>query len=207
MCPIKGSAPAILSVAGGHVALAIVPFPPDFLPLQDSLRILAQTGSGIGTEGWAGIFAPRKHHQKKSPDLPRFSGKRPSGPGKDCELSDLSRYGDPVLRHERCMRKITHSGSRYLRYSVFNPDKTERRPAIERLRASHRALRGDVDLVSLPEFDQASFIATRLHRPWLLVPAVVSSDLSVSGVASAAVAANAGQQSLPNMGRKRWRSA
>ena len=49
------------------------------------------------------------------------------------------------------MRKITHSGSQYLRYSVFNPDKTERRPAIERLRASHRALRGDVDLVSLPE--------------------------------------------------------
>jgi len=55
--PYQGSAPAILNVAGGHVALAIVPFP-DFLPFQDSLRILAQTGSGIGTEGWVGIFAP-----------------------------------------------------------------------------------------------------------------------------------------------------
>jgi tripartite-type tricarboxylate transporter receptor subunit TctC len=55
--PYQGSAPAILSVAGGHVALAIVPFP-DFLPFQDSLRILAQTGSGIETEGWLGIFAP-----------------------------------------------------------------------------------------------------------------------------------------------------
>jgi tripartite-type tricarboxylate transporter receptor subunit TctC len=55
--PYQGSAPAILSVVGGHVALAIVPFP-DFLPFQDSLRVLAQTGSGIETEGWVGIFAP-----------------------------------------------------------------------------------------------------------------------------------------------------
>jgi tripartite-type tricarboxylate transporter receptor subunit TctC len=55
--PFQGSAPAILSVVGGHVALAIVPFP-DLLPFQDSLRILAQTGSGIETEGWVGIFAP-----------------------------------------------------------------------------------------------------------------------------------------------------
>jgi hypothetical protein len=63
------------------------------------------------------------------------------------------------------MRKITHSGSQYLRYSAFNPDKTEKAATIERLRASHRALRDDVGLVSLPErLDQASFIATRLHR-------------------------------------------
>jgi len=55
--PYQGSAPAILSVLGGHVAVAIVPFP-DFLPFQDSLRVLAQTGSGIETEGWIGIFAP-----------------------------------------------------------------------------------------------------------------------------------------------------
>lgn len=55
--PYPGSAPAILSVAGGHVALAIVPFP-DFLPFQDTLRVLARTGSGIETEGWLGIFAP-----------------------------------------------------------------------------------------------------------------------------------------------------
>jgi tripartite-type tricarboxylate transporter receptor subunit TctC len=55
--PYQGSAPAILSVVGGHVALAIVPFP-DLLPFQDSLRVLAQTGSGIETEGWVGIFAP-----------------------------------------------------------------------------------------------------------------------------------------------------
>jgi tripartite-type tricarboxylate transporter receptor subunit TctC len=55
--PYQGSAPAILSVVGGHVALAIVPFP-DFLPFQDSLRVLAQSGSGIETEGWVGIFAP-----------------------------------------------------------------------------------------------------------------------------------------------------
>ena len=55
--PYQGSAPAILSVTGGHVALAIVPFP-DFLPFQDTLRILARTGSGIEAEGWLGIFAP-----------------------------------------------------------------------------------------------------------------------------------------------------
>ncbi|MBP2434338.1 Bug family tripartite tricarboxylate transporter substrate binding protein [Bradyrhizobium elkanii] len=55
--PYQGSAPAILSVLGGHVAAAIVPFP-DFLPFQDSLHILAQTGRGIETEGWVGIFAP-----------------------------------------------------------------------------------------------------------------------------------------------------
>jgi tripartite-type tricarboxylate transporter receptor subunit TctC len=55
--PYQGSAPAILSVVGGHVALAIVPFP-DFLPFQDVLRVLAQTGSGIETEGWVAIFAP-----------------------------------------------------------------------------------------------------------------------------------------------------
>ena len=55
--PYQGSAPAILNVAGGHVALAIVPFP-DFLPFQNSLRVLAQTGSGIEMEGWIGIFAP-----------------------------------------------------------------------------------------------------------------------------------------------------
>jgi len=55
--PYQGSAPAILSVVGGHVALAIVPFP-DFLPFQDALRVLARTGGGIETEGWLGIFAP-----------------------------------------------------------------------------------------------------------------------------------------------------
>jgi tripartite-type tricarboxylate transporter receptor subunit TctC len=55
--PYQGSAPAILNVVGGHAALAIVPFP-DLLPFQDSLRVLAQTGSGIETEGWVGIFAP-----------------------------------------------------------------------------------------------------------------------------------------------------
>jgi tripartite-type tricarboxylate transporter receptor subunit TctC len=55
--PYQGSAPAILSVAGGHVALAIVPFP-DFIPFRDSLRIVAQTGSGFDAEGWVGIFAP-----------------------------------------------------------------------------------------------------------------------------------------------------
>ena len=67
--PYQGSAPAILSVAGGHVALAIVPFP-DFLPFQDSLRILAQTGSGIETEGWVGIFAPP---ETSSEDVARLS--------------------------------------------------------------------------------------------------------------------------------------
>jgi len=68
--PYQGSAPAILSVAGGHVALAIVPFP-DFLPFQDTLRIVAQTGSGIGTEGWVGIFAPP---ETSSEEVARLSG-------------------------------------------------------------------------------------------------------------------------------------
>jgi tripartite-type tricarboxylate transporter receptor subunit TctC len=68
--PYQGSAPAILSVAGGHVALAIVPFP-DFLPFQDTLRILAQTGSGIGTEGWVGIFAPP---ETSAEEVARLSG-------------------------------------------------------------------------------------------------------------------------------------
>lgn len=121
--PYQGSAPAILSVAGRHVALAIVPFP-DFLPFQDLLRILAQTGAGIETEGWVGIFAPPETSSEEVARLSEISGRRPSGPETNCEMSDLSRYGDPVLRHERCMRRITHSGSQYLRCSAFNPDKT-----------------------------------------------------------------------------------
>ncbi|MGF6311087.1 tripartite-type tricarboxylate transporter receptor subunit TctC [Bradyrhizobium sp. i1.8.4] len=68
--PYQGSAPAILSVLGGHVAVAIVPFP-DFLPFQDSLRILAQTGSGIETEGWVGIFAPP---ETSAEEVARLSG-------------------------------------------------------------------------------------------------------------------------------------
>jgi len=68
--PYQGSAPAILSVAGGHVALAIVPFP-DFLPFQNTLRILAQSGSGIGTEGWVGIFAPP---ETSAEEVARLSG-------------------------------------------------------------------------------------------------------------------------------------
>jgi tripartite-type tricarboxylate transporter receptor subunit TctC len=66
--PYQGSAPAILSVVGGHVALAIVPFP-DLLPFQDSLRILAQTGSGIETEGWVGVFAPPETSSEKTARL------------------------------------------------------------------------------------------------------------------------------------------
>jgi Tripartite tricarboxylate transporter family receptor len=107
--PYQGSAPTILSVAGGHVALAIVPFP-DFLPFQDTLRILARTGSGIETEGWVASSLLPKHYQRKSPDSPRFSGKHPNGPDKNFKISDLSRHGDPALRRARCMRKITHSG-------------------------------------------------------------------------------------------------
>jgi tripartite-type tricarboxylate transporter receptor subunit TctC len=68
--PYQGSAPAILSVAGGHVALGIVPFP-DFLPFQDTLRILARTGNGIETEGWLGIFAPP---ETSSEEIVRLSG-------------------------------------------------------------------------------------------------------------------------------------
>ena len=55
--PFRGSAPAILSVAGGHIALAIVPFP-DFLPFVDALRIIAETGSGIDSDGWMAVYAP-----------------------------------------------------------------------------------------------------------------------------------------------------
>jgi tripartite-type tricarboxylate transporter receptor subunit TctC len=55
--PFRGSAPAILAVAGGHVALAVVPFP-DFLPFVDKLRIIAETGSGLDSDGWMAVYAP-----------------------------------------------------------------------------------------------------------------------------------------------------
>jgi tripartite-type tricarboxylate transporter receptor subunit TctC len=55
--PFAGSAPAILSVVGGHVASAVVPYP-DLVSQADSVRVLAQTGDGIDLEGWVGILAP-----------------------------------------------------------------------------------------------------------------------------------------------------
>jgi len=55
--PFQGSAPAISAVAGKHVGMAIVPAP-DFLPFRDKLDVIAETGSGIETEGWIGILAP-----------------------------------------------------------------------------------------------------------------------------------------------------
>jgi tripartite-type tricarboxylate transporter receptor subunit TctC len=56
--PFQGSSPAILSVLGGHVPLAIVPLP-DFLPFQDSLSIIARSGDGIEESGWIGLYAPK----------------------------------------------------------------------------------------------------------------------------------------------------
>jgi tripartite-type tricarboxylate transporter receptor subunit TctC len=77
----QGSASAILSVAGSHVALAIVPFP-DFLPFQDSHRILAQTVSGIETEGWMiGVFAPAETSPEEVARLSEIF-RHPSGPEK-----------------------------------------------------------------------------------------------------------------------------
>jgi tripartite-type tricarboxylate transporter receptor subunit TctC len=55
--PFQGSAPAITAVAGKHVGMAIVPMP-DFVPFTDKLNVIAETGSGIETEGWIGILAP-----------------------------------------------------------------------------------------------------------------------------------------------------
>jgi tripartite-type tricarboxylate transporter receptor subunit TctC len=55
--PYPGSAPAILGVLGGHVSLAIVPFP-DFLPFKERLHVVAESADGIHAEGWIGIFAP-----------------------------------------------------------------------------------------------------------------------------------------------------
>jgi len=55
--PFQGSAPAISAVAGKHVGMAIVPLP-DFVPFRDKLDVIAETGSGIETEGWIGILAP-----------------------------------------------------------------------------------------------------------------------------------------------------
>lgn len=55
--PFQGSAPAISAVAGKHVGMAIVPMP-DFVPFRDKLDVIAETGSGIETEGWIGILAP-----------------------------------------------------------------------------------------------------------------------------------------------------
>ena len=55
--PYSGSAPAILGVLSGHVALAIVPFP-DFVPFKEMLHVIAETADGIHTDGWIGIFAP-----------------------------------------------------------------------------------------------------------------------------------------------------
>ena len=83
---------------------------------------LHKPAAGLRRKDGSASSLRRKHHLGKSPDFPRFSGKHPSGPEKNCEMSDLSRYGDPVLRHERCTRRITHSGSQYLRCSAFNPE-------------------------------------------------------------------------------------
>jgi len=55
--PFQGSAPAISAVAGKHVGMAVVPLP-DFMPFRDKLDVIAETGSGIETEGWIGILAP-----------------------------------------------------------------------------------------------------------------------------------------------------
>ena len=80
--PYQGSAPAILNVVGGHVALAIVPFP-DFLPFQNSLRVLARTGSGIEMEGWIGIFAPPETSSDQvARTLRNFPASLPTLPGK-----------------------------------------------------------------------------------------------------------------------------
>jgi Tripartite tricarboxylate transporter family receptor len=54
--PYQGSAPAILSVAGGHVALAIVPFP-DFLPLVGAVRGRVLTKTGDTERRLIAIFA------------------------------------------------------------------------------------------------------------------------------------------------------
>lgn len=55
--PYQGSAPAINAVLGGHVALAMVPYP-DFLPFEGSLSVLARTGNGLVDQGWMGVYAP-----------------------------------------------------------------------------------------------------------------------------------------------------
>lgn len=55
--PFRGSAPAMQSVLGGHVAMTIVPFP-DFIGFKDELNVVARTGDGIAVAGWMGIFAP-----------------------------------------------------------------------------------------------------------------------------------------------------
>lgn len=79
------------------------------------------------------------------------------------------------------MRKITYSGSQYLRYSAFTPDKS--RPAIRPLRASHHALRSDVDFVKCQKggvrLDQSAIDCNLPASPWLLVPAVISSASSM----------------------------
>lgn len=55
--PFQGSAPAIRDVLGGHIPLAVVPYP-DFIAFKDQLRVIAETGRGIRTDGWVAIFAP-----------------------------------------------------------------------------------------------------------------------------------------------------
>lgn len=77
---------------------------------------------------------------------------------------------------------------------------------MKRLQASHHALRSDVDFVSGQKgrvrLDQSVIRCNwSLHRPWLLVPAVISSASSVSGSASTAVA-RAGPPELSYLGRQ-----
>ncbi len=59
--PYLSSADAILTVLGGHVALAIVPYP-DYIGYKgdNRLRVIAKTGESIAVEGWMGVFAPAK---------------------------------------------------------------------------------------------------------------------------------------------------
>ena len=64
--PYDGGNPAMTALLGGHVGVAIVPYP-DFIPYEQSgkVQLIARSGSGIVAQGWLGIFAPKGISQEE----------------------------------------------------------------------------------------------------------------------------------------------
>jgi len=102
--PYNGSGPAIRDVLGGHVAMAIVPYP-DVQSFKGSLTIIAETGSGIEIGGWIGIYAPQgtpPHEIARLADIFRQASERSKS---DLERAGFRQEWRPAADLERARRE------------------------------------------------------------------------------------------------------